>query len=241
MICSFSNQFLFIKSRKVGGTSVEIALSRWCGPDDIITPISPKDELLRVPLGRTAQNYCSVKFYEQLYGVGARLGSASWLRMISSRARRFTLFHNHMSLQEVRGRIDPRRLEGLTMFTIERHPYEKALSQACHWKARRAEFRDSDLGAVIDAVIEAGRYVNYPLYFIDGKPAVHRVIRYEHLRDELNAILRELRLGPLGELPLAKSGFRPDPRPARELLSPSQKARILRDAKPEFDCFGYEP
>ena len=38
MIISHKHQFIFIKPRKVAGTSVEVALSKFCGLDDIITP-----------------------------------------------------------------------------------------------------------------------------------------------------------------------------------------------------------
>lgn len=42
---------LFLKPRKVGGTSFEIALSRYAGGGDIITPISETDEITRRNLG----------------------------------------------------------------------------------------------------------------------------------------------------------------------------------------------
>jgi hypothetical protein len=34
----------FLEDQKDGGTSIELALSQLCGPDVIITPISPNDE-----------------------------------------------------------------------------------------------------------------------------------------------------------------------------------------------------
>lgn len=39
MIASYKCNFIFIKTRKTAGTSVELALGEHCGPDDIITPI----------------------------------------------------------------------------------------------------------------------------------------------------------------------------------------------------------
>ena len=47
MIISHKYKFIFFKVSKTAGTSIEIALSEFCGPDDIITPISPKDETKR--------------------------------------------------------------------------------------------------------------------------------------------------------------------------------------------------
>ena len=39
MILSHKNKFIFIKSFKTASTSLEIALSKYCGEKDIITPI----------------------------------------------------------------------------------------------------------------------------------------------------------------------------------------------------------
>ena len=73
MIVSHKYKFIFLKTRKTVGTSIEIALSRFCGEQDIITPITPEDEKLRQELGiRRPQNfyipfakyhYCPVDFW----------------------------------------------------------------------------------------------------------------------------------------------------------------------------------
>ena len=47
MILSHKHQFIFIKTNKTAGTSIEIALSSICGEDDIITPIHSSDEEFR--------------------------------------------------------------------------------------------------------------------------------------------------------------------------------------------------
>ena len=51
MIVSHRHRFIFIKTRKTASTSIEIALSQFCGPEDIITPIHPDDEAIRRSLG----------------------------------------------------------------------------------------------------------------------------------------------------------------------------------------------
>ena len=49
-------QFIFLKTRKTAGTSIELALSDLCGARDIITPLTETDEALRAN-GRGAQNW----------------------------------------------------------------------------------------------------------------------------------------------------------------------------------------
>ena len=43
MIISHRHKFIYLKARKVAGTSVEVALAQHCGDDDIITPIGAFD------------------------------------------------------------------------------------------------------------------------------------------------------------------------------------------------------
>jgi len=40
MIISHTHKFIFIKSEKTAGTSIEAALSRYCSGDDVVTPIN---------------------------------------------------------------------------------------------------------------------------------------------------------------------------------------------------------
>ena len=51
VIVSHKHRFVFIRCRQTASTSLEIALSRLCGPDDIVTPMHPRAELLRADLG----------------------------------------------------------------------------------------------------------------------------------------------------------------------------------------------
>jgi hypothetical protein len=51
MIVSHKHKFIYIKAGKVAGTSTELLLEKYCGLDDIVTPIKPKVE------GHEARNY----------------------------------------------------------------------------------------------------------------------------------------------------------------------------------------
>ncbi len=58
MILSHKHRFIFLKTRKTAGTSIEIALSKFCDNNDIITRITEQDEVLRSKLGfRGPQNF----------------------------------------------------------------------------------------------------------------------------------------------------------------------------------------
>ena len=44
MIISHKYRFIFVKTLKTAGTSIEVFLSQHCGPDDVVTPILPHVE-----------------------------------------------------------------------------------------------------------------------------------------------------------------------------------------------------
>src|SRR4030095_6484076 len=51
MILSHKHRFIFIKTAKTAGTSIEVFLSKHCGPDDVVTPVAPAVE------GHQPRNY----------------------------------------------------------------------------------------------------------------------------------------------------------------------------------------
>ena len=62
MIISHKLKVIYIKLIKVAGSSFEIALSKYCGPDDILTPIYPEGKIWKSRgYYRGAQNYKSLK------------------------------------------------------------------------------------------------------------------------------------------------------------------------------------
>ena len=56
MILSHEHKFIFLGTKKTAGTSIELALSELCGPDDVITPLTREDEARRAGR-RGAQNW----------------------------------------------------------------------------------------------------------------------------------------------------------------------------------------
>jgi hypothetical protein len=235
MIVSHRHRFVFIKTRKVGGTSLEIALSRFLGPDDVATPISPDDEALRRRLGYTGpQNYHTPL---------ADYGAAEWGRFArrvlrgSFRKARAVRYVNHVPARVVRRHLGEALWRDYTTFSIERNSYDLAVS-FYHYMDRdgRRDFPSF--------VRDGGAYraSNFDLYAIDGIPALDRVLRYEHLERELAELAETLGLG--AALPdtfaqiRAKGGLR-DGRSYRDHYDAETRRLIEIQFAREIALFGY--
>lgn len=245
MILSEKHKFVFIKGMKVAGTSVEMALSVLCGPNDIVTPISPVDERARMEMGGRAQNYSGDPALEAAYReriVRARPEE------LGSIAHPPLTFYNHMPLTEVIARHG-RPLTGFRIVCVERSPYAKVLS----WANMRLTYGSYRVGGTmradaialrtyIDRGFETGAIRdarNIDRYrWPEGKLAA-QPMRYDALTSEFESFARSLGISAVPELPHAKKGLLSDSLDPREILRPDQIERIGVLFADEFLAFGY--
>lgn len=72
MIISHKHKFIFVKSTKTAGTSIEVFLSTHCGPLDIVTPIIPHVE---PHISRNADGYYN---HMPAYAIREKIGQNCW-------------------------------------------------------------------------------------------------------------------------------------------------------------------
>lgn len=228
MIISHKHKFIFIKTNKTAGTSVEIALSRFCGPDDVVTPISREDEVTRRELGGAGpQNYLAAV---SAYGWGD-----VW--QLVSRGRRKKAFYNHISAAEIRATVGAQVWETYFKFCIERNPWDRTVS-AYYWK------HDTEPRPSLTHFIDSGyplklRKRGFELYTIDGEVAVDAVCRFEHLADDLDLVRRRIGLHEPLVLPRAKARFRKEKVDYREYFNAFDADRIGKTFAEEIAQLGY--
>ena len=214
MIVSHEHRFVFMKTRKTAGTSVEIALSRVCGADDVITPVTDEDEALRRAAGgRGPQHFEDPPHLER---------------------KAF----NHMPVSMVRTMLGRTRFESYFSFAIERNPWDAVVS-LFHWR-----FRDTEPGPfpefVASEAVETFATKNQRIYRLQGEVAVDRVLRYESLADELAAVWTELDLPGGPDLPHAKSGTRPRGPSYRSYYDDASRQRVAELFAAPIADLGYE-
>ena len=121
MIISHKHRFIFMKTSKTAGTSIEIELSKFLGPQDVITPISEDDEALREDWGgHGPQNYeirANTPFIKKMKAERCWQGG----------------FYNHMSALEVKNLVDPDVWQNYFKFCVVRSPWERVVSNY-YWR-----------------------------------------------------------------------------------------------------------
>jgi hypothetical protein len=245
MILSVRHKFIFIKGYKVAGTSIEIALSQLCGPDDIVTPILPVDERMRIALGGRCQNFGADRLLEQGYLALVAGASPNDLSRIEAPSGNY---YNHMPLVEVTRRY-PDALSGFRLVCAERSPYAKMLSWlnmslAIDSYRRGGKMRGDpeSMQAAFDRLASRGRLDvvrNIDLYRgADGRIDA-LVMRYEMLQSEFDSFVLALGVVPTPELPHAKRGMMSNGIDPRTVLRRDQLDAINKAYADEFDFFRY--
>lgn len=230
MIISHKHKFIFLKTSKTAGTSVEIALSKFCGPDDVITPITVEDEKVRAALGyRGPQNY---RIPLSAHGVK---GLAKVL--LQGRCAQQWKFYNHIPAAMVKKGIDRDIWDGYFKFCIERNPFDRCVSSYfwTHQREPRPPFaRHVNLHS--NLLKENGYY----LYTIDDQVVVDRICRHESLVSDLEEVRLRIGLPEALELPKAKARFRKDKSHYREIIDAESRSKIAALFSEELRLFGYE-
>jgi hypothetical protein len=227
MILSHKHKFIFIKTAKTAGTSIEVFLSKHCDPKDIVTPIAPTVE------GHQPRNYEG--FINPVPEILERPGKLfSVLRhAITSRDK----FYNHMPAREVRNRVPADVWNSYFKFCVERNPWDKVLS---HYHMHAAREGGS---LSLDEYLARGRFpINYFRYTNRSgtKIIVDRILRYENLVAELSEVFSQLKIpfgGTLGVT--AKSGYRSDRRPYQEVFNDEQRKIVEKAFAKEIKLQGY--
>ena len=225
MIISHRHQFIFIKTEKTAGTSIEIALSKFCGDEEIITPLVPKDEQIRQEIsGRGAQNYLVPK---------NKYTPRKWAKLLIK--GKSSEFYNHITAKEIKQFVSPGVWNNYFKFCFERNPWDKVISWY-YWRYK-SEPRPS-ITEFIDSG-EAKKVSGYPLYTIDGQVVADKIGLFENLSEELAAISTQLQLPEQVELPQTKSGFRKDRRHYSDILTAQDKNAIATLFQREIELLGY--
>ena len=188
MIISHKHKFIFIKTKKVGGTSLEIALSSICGDEDILTPFNEgnaKDELMRKNLGfRTSQNY---------EDSNEKLGKKGTLKVYLGLRKRPVRLLQHSSCIDIKKNVSEEVWNTYHKFSIVRNPYDFAVSFYYNAlftnKIKNISFKEYLLQNP-DILLINWKIITDE----DGKLMLDQVLKYENLKNDLAKLSEKINL-----------------------------------------------
>jgi hypothetical protein len=220
MLLSHRHRFIYTKTVKTAGTSVEIYFEDACLPPD-------SDVIRGHAIPETVTDAGIVGY-----------------RGVDPGASRY---YNHMPASDVRTLVGPAVWDSYFKFCVVRNPFDKLVS--LWWVIVHADPRYPDIVEDFSAIRtefsnwcshSAARAVDRDKYLIDGQVAMDYFIRYEslvadmkHVCDHVGFPFRPDRLGQY------KSGLRASPLPSADYYEPAA-ARAVRDVFGwELDYFRY--
>lgn len=235
MIVCHGHEFVFLKTRKTASTSIEIALSRFCEPHDVVTRIADEDEEIRRQEGGFGP-------YNHLKPLWRYTPHQLW-KWVKHR-RVSTRFRNHADASVATTLVPADFWNRAFKFTAERNPWSKAVSRY-YWQKRRWEYRPRTHAFPGFEDYLAWLEENKPhwlscwsIYTIGNSVAVDDFMFYEDLEASLHRVSK--RIGSI-RLPQRRAKQRqqpasPDYRPEFSDRACEIVARVCHN---EIATFGY--
>ncbi len=235
-VISHRHRFIFLKSRKTAGTSIERALLPLLAAGDQVATSTENEPLsLRAfdTPNRTDPGFAGEKTLKRL------------LRRVGHSAMKL---REHMPAEAVRRHVGEDVWRDYLTVTVERDPWRRLVS-LWRWRCRHHGLT-VDFEAFLEAIesgnrqrelaVGARRWSNRPFYEIDGRRAVDHVLQFDTIAADFRRLCDRLDLAVKGPLPRAKVIHSSNADPVRS-LNEDQIERIGRLCQREIEYFGYQP
>ena len=175
MIISHKYKFIFIKTRKTAGTTIEYNISKYLGKNDIITPSNQSVYL--------SQNY----FYDTKI---SKLLKRIYLNKIGNKFREKFSEHDHAI--KIKKIINKNFYDDYFKFCVEREPVDKCISYYFMRKnSPNSSYKRKNM--TWDEFVNKKRFpVDINFYSYENNLIVDKIIKYENLDKELTSLLSNL-------------------------------------------------
>ena len=224
MIISHTHKYIFIKSTKTAGTSVEAALSKYCNGNDVVTP-----------LGDFAFN---------------RDESGTWVHKSMNAGG----YQQHDDALTIKKSLPAEIWDSYFKFSITRNPWDRTLSRFFwnhrddptlkpkkrfyHYLGIPFDVLGPARKAFVRFLKEEEWDTNDRFYIIKGELCVDYMIHYESLAHDLNEVCTRVGL-PEIQLPHLKSGFRKREHHYTEYYDADTREIVAIKHKNDIQMFGY--
>ncbi len=232
MIISHTHKFIFIKTFKTAGTSIESTLSNYCSGNDIVTPIND----YRHNRNEKGEFIHKAMNADEFIGLG--LDNLQ-----------------HVEALVIKDKVSPEVWNNYFKFSISRNTGDRAVSYF-YWEKRqdpaikpKKRFYHH-IGVPFDEITLIKKQFydfiknsNWPsndkFYTIGNELCVDYIIRYENLSGDFDFVCKKLGL-PVDRLPRLKVGIRKNNYHYSEYYDEETKAIVGERHKNDIRLFGYE-
>ena len=245
MIISHRHKFIFLKPRKVGGTSVEVALAQHCGDEDIITPIgtfNPKwDQDQYVHPGKKWPGYGR---HATLKRVRKQLGEDLWddyFKFAITRNPWDLVVSQYFWATRSDGGKGYKGALGRSLKRFLSHPERVRKNVRTLGMSVAQAFLKTDVVTFQFFVAHMLRYYepNDAFYFgRSGTVGLDFLIRFENLQDDFTSVCERIGL-PESPLPSLKTKSRPGRRHYSTYYDDRTKEFVAKMYHRHIEHFGY--
>jgi len=227
MIVSHKFRFIFVKTHKTAGSSLEMGLGALCGEDDII---SHMEDNLDSGIPRN-------------YGPEGRLGKlyTDW-KLVRKLIDRHSptlgaYYYEHMPAWRIRELLGEAIWDEYFKFCVERNPWDKVVSYYL-WKTHG---QGRSLPPFRDYVLRKSHRLpaDGKLYFDGGQPLVDKVYEFRDLDSMLADLRRRLGIPIESPLPAEKTGIKSDRKHYQDYYDPDTRDKVAELFAREIRLMGY--
>jgi len=228
MIVLHEHKCAFIHCPKTAGSSITSTLIAHSGPRDIIAirPNPARQEIIR-SWGKSAPQNDELPL--------RMMRPRQWVTWVRRGTR--PRFESHVPATFVRQLIGPARWRAYLTFTVERNPWDKAVSRF-YWAKSKNKAGDDFSAFLRNAAVDV--LSSFDLYTAAGELVVDRVLRFDRLDDELPALWRDIGIEPPRSVPHLLGESRPArSRDWRSMFSDEDARLIELVCHREIATFGF--
>ena len=239
VLISHSHRFIYIKNRKVAGTSIEAFFEKYCTKN-------PKNHTFhhkkRLP---------SISKYGIIGSIGEYVPPGNVIEYIKEfRLRLSNKIHGAISYRSYTEHLQLHRLKKYHpdyyaeyfKFCAIRNPFDQVVSEYFWRSSRWTKFKGYTFEQYIKHIDKRNYSYNWDTMAIDDKLTFDFYIRFENLEDDVKEVCKRLNIQGFESqhLPKYKSGYRPpNSKDYRKIYNEKTKMIIERIYKKELDAFGY--
>lgn len=217
VLVSHKYKFIYIKNRKVAGSSVESFFGKYC--------VDPK------------YNY---KYVDDIPGKNSKFGILGTRKDDKSNWKMQRWFDNgHVEAKMIRKKLGFNRFNSYIKFCVVRNPYDKMVSLYFYNKSRKK----ISSNMTFKQFVKSGKKCNnFRVHSIRNISTCKYFIRYETLQDDVKKMCKILKIKKfdIDNLPSHKNNTNRDSKSYRNYYDEETKRIVRLGHGKEFSLFGYK-